>query len=234
MSSVWLRWILPWGAWIPWGNAWLPLLEVIHTSGHRVSMWLSVCWDSHRTWSILFGCSHPSPGDVRFLLVRVNRQSFAAGQAEMCAGSSDDSKTQPWHWGCHFCLVSGSWRAWVLLVLSKEKRAALRTHSSVECRVVLGQWCSQPAMGGRQGDQEVLPGWLWRVSGILWCSCFWNTLSQQGFSKYTPIHLRTKRGPALSTSLTGLSFHFPPQIIQFSYAFRELYLSSDDFSHFLV
>lgn len=99
-NSVWLRWILPWGAWIPWGNPWLPLLEVIHTSGHGSCMRFSVCCDSYRTCNILFVYSHPPPEDTKFLLIRVNRQVFAAGQAEMCAVSNDDSKTQSWHWGC--------------------------------------------------------------------------------------------------------------------------------------
>lgn len=75
-------------------------MAVTHTSGHRSCMWFSVCCDSYRTCSILFVYSHPSPGDMKFLLIRVNRQAFAAGKTEMCAVSNDDSKAQPWHWGC--------------------------------------------------------------------------------------------------------------------------------------
>lgn len=63
-------------------------------------MWFSVCSDSYRTCNILFAHSHPSPGDMKFLLIRVNRHVFADGQTEVSAVSNDDSKSQPWHWGC--------------------------------------------------------------------------------------------------------------------------------------
>lgn len=123
----------------------LPLLGALHTPGHRSCLRFSGWCGSYRTCNILFVCSPPSPGDMKFLLIRVSRQVFAAGQTETV--SNDGSKMQPWHWG----VICGSARSQAhggtFDAEQTQKKSSSRDPE--ECGMVLGA-VGDPGSNGRK------------------------------------------------------------------------------------